>query len=143
MTDDPAPTVISAREMVAKFTAARIHPDSPAGRGLLRGGTHGVFEDPDGALFTVDPDGEPESAQGSPQPAYTGPVAVAPDLGDLVADRIEALMGITHRVEREHTADRHVSQALAPRRTAGARDLGDEVADRIEIQMFGSIRGAK
>ena len=74
---------------------------------------------------------------------YTGPVAApvaARDLGDEVADRLEALMGITQRIELEHTADRHVAHALTPRPTASRRDLGDEVADRIEQKMFGKIR---
>ena len=112
-----------------------------AGAPVIDFGRHGY-------VHRVCPSGStmPARAAGATRPASVpSPVhaaASAPDLGDLVADRIEAMLGITRSIEREHTASRHIAQALAPA-SAGARDLGDEVADRVEVMLFGAIRGAR
>ena len=101
---DPIPRLISRAEMVAKFTAAGIHRDSPCGRSLLLGGDHGIFEDASGAWFTVDPERDSESAQAfTGRPLYARVATDAPDFGDLVVDR---MLGT-------EPADRHIAQALA------------------------------
>jgi hypothetical protein len=61
--------------------------------------------------------------------ATAAPLAAGRDIGDEVADRMDAHLG------RKPTA------AVAPVTTSGPRDLGDEVADRMELSLYGAVRG--
>lgn len=73
--------------------------------------------------------GEAGSAAASSSGSTTAPSATGRDIGDEVADRMDAHLG------RKPTA------VVAPVTTSGPRDLGDEVADRMELHLFGAVRG--
>ncbi len=54
------------------------------------------------------------------------------DLGDEVADRMDAQMG--------RIGDAVSGKVPARRASAQPRDLGDEVADRIEMSLYGKLK---
>jgi len=139
--DDPEPTLLTPDAMLAKLRESGVHPESPAGRGVLNGGK--ILADEAGRTFWTSPraakpkpSGLPTWAQPHAAPAElrhdaATAVGAGRDVGDDVADALDRQLGRSASSSAPRaTATQHASSL-----PSAGRDFGDDIADALDRQL--------